>query len=151
MDSNVPVLYENTVRFEETDLQGIVFYGNYLTYLDETVTAYFRELGYGDSQWTEGTWSMHVVHVSVNYRAPASFGDVLQHAMRVSTFGNSSLQSEYTARHRDEDRTVVDGEIVHVFIDAESGETIPVPDDFRRAVRDYQARPPESDFSPPES
>ena len=30
-------VWENRVRFEETDLQGVVFYGNYVTYQDETV------------------------------------------------------------------------------------------------------------------
>ena len=33
------------VRFGETDMQGIVFNGNYLTYYDVAWTEYFRALG----------------------------------------------------------------------------------------------------------
>ncbi|HET9531211.1 MAG TPA: hotdog domain-containing protein, partial [Blastocatellia bacterium] len=33
------------VRFAETDLQGIVFNGNYLTYYDVAWTEYFRAIG----------------------------------------------------------------------------------------------------------
>ncbi len=34
------------VRFAETDMQGIVFNGNYLNYTDTAVTEYFRHLSY---------------------------------------------------------------------------------------------------------
>lgn len=142
MSEKPRILYENRVRFEETDLQGVVFYGNYLTYHDETVSAFFRRIGYEDSQWSEGSWSVHVAHVSLDYRSTATFGDVLQHTMRVTGFGRSSIRSEYHARHREDGTPVVEGEAVHVAIDGDSGETRPVPDPFRQAVRDYQAVPP---------
>ena len=35
----------NVVRAAETDLQGVVFYGDYVTYQDETATAYLRDIG----------------------------------------------------------------------------------------------------------
>ncbi len=142
MDGSETVLYENRVRFEETDLQGIVFYGNYLTYHDETVSAFFRCLGYDDSQWSEGDWSVQVAHVSLDYRSSATFGDVLQHRMRVTGFGESSLRSEYRARRREDDVVVVEGEAVHVAVDGDAGETRRIPDTFREAVRAFQAVPP---------
>ena len=32
-------VWRNVVRAAETDLQGVVFYGEYVTYQDETATA----------------------------------------------------------------------------------------------------------------
>lgn len=142
---NSAILYENRVRFEETDLQGVVFYGNYLTYHDETVSAYFRAVGYDDSQWTQGAWSVHVAHVSLDYRSSATFGDVLRHTMRITGFGRSSIRSEYRARNRDGDDLVVEGEAVHVAVDPRTGETRRVPDEFREAVRAFQQVPPAED------
>ncbi|MDY7082277.1 MAG: acyl-CoA thioesterase, partial [Halobacteria archaeon] len=31
-------VYENRVRFSETDMQGVVFYGNYVSFQDQAVT-----------------------------------------------------------------------------------------------------------------
>ena len=40
-----PVTYVRRVRFSDSDAQGIVFNGNYLTYFDDTITDYFDALG----------------------------------------------------------------------------------------------------------
>jgi acyl-CoA thioester hydrolase len=85
-------VYENTVRFEETDKQGIVFYGNYATYQDEAFTEYMHTIDYTyDDLQAEG-WDVHVVNLELSYRKPARFRDRLTNAMRVTEIRNSSLE-----------------------------------------------------------
>ncbi|WP_036043817.1 acyl-CoA thioesterase [Leptospira alstonii] len=67
------------VRYAESDPQGIVFNANYLVYFDVTITEYFRFHGlpYGESVSTHGI-DFHVVHCSIDYKAPAHFDEELQ-------------------------------------------------------------------------
>lgn len=133
-------VFENTVRFEETDAQGIVFYGNYVTFQDETVTAYLSTIGYPYEELEAADWDVHVVHVDLDYRKPAEFADTLQNAIRVDEIRESSIEFEYECRRDGE--VLVEGSVVHVAVD-ESGAPTRVPDAFRDAVVAYQEEPPE--------
>jgi acyl-CoA thioester hydrolase len=129
-------VYENVVRFEETDAQGIVFYGNYVTFQDEAFTAYLEVIGYPYSSLKEADWDVHVVHIDLDYRKSAAFRDELRNAVRVSAIKESSIEFEYECRN-DEGELLVEGGVVHVAVD-ESGEPTRVPDEFRDAVVDFQ-------------
>lgn len=133
-------VWETTVRFAETDAQGIVFYGNYVTYQDETFTQYLREIGY---PWTEieaSDWDIHVVNVDIDYRASAEFGDDLVCGIRVAAIEDSSMTLEWTCRQRD-GATCAEGTVTHVAV--RDGETAAVPEGFREAVVAYQTEPPD--------
>jgi acyl-CoA thioester hydrolase len=134
-------VYENTVRFEETDMQGIVFYGNYATYLDETFTEFIEAIGFPYSEISEHGWDVHVVNVELNYRKPAQFRDRLLNSMRVSRIDNSSIEFEYEC-HNTDGELLVDGTVTHVVVD-ESGSPIRVPKELRDAIITYQENTPE--------
>lgn len=134
-------VYENTVRFEETDAQGIVFYGNYATYQDEAFTEYMDAIGYPFAEIRERGWDIHVVNVELRYRKPARFRDRLINSMRVSRIENSSIEFEYECRNADGD-LLVDGTVVHVVVD-ESGSPTRVPESLREAIVAYQDVLPE--------
>lgn len=131
-------VFENRVRFAETDQQGIVFYGEYVTFQDEAVSQFFREAGYGHERMLERGWQTHVVNTELNYRAAAEFGDVLVNELRVVEFGTASFTSEYRVTRTEDDQLVADGTVTHVAVDLETDEPIPVPDGFREAVAAFQ-------------
>jgi acyl-CoA thioester hydrolase len=134
-------VYENTVRFEETDAQGVVFYGNYVTFQDEAFTAYLEAIGYPYETLREADWNVHVVHVDLDYREPATFRDRLHNAIRVDAIRDSSIEFEYECRS-DDGSLLAEGGLVHVAVD-EAGEPTRVPEAFREAVVEFQAEPPE--------
>lgn len=131
---------ENSVRFEETDMQGIVFYGNYTIYLDGAVSEFFRQIGFGHEE--RNGWDLHVVNVELTYHAQATFQDRLVNSLRVERVGNASIKFAYACRERDIGELLVEGSVTHVAVD-ESGEAVRVPDDFRAAVSEFQGDPPE--------
>lgn len=135
-------VFETRVRFAETDAQGIVFYGEYLTYQDETFTAFMEAVGYPYETLQGSGWDMHVVNVDIDYQSFARFPDELVCGMRVSAIRESSATFEWVCRKRD-GTVVASGTVTHVAVDAESGETIRVPEAFRERVREYQTVPPE--------
>jgi len=135
------VVYENTVRFEETDAQGVVFYGNYVTYQDEAFNAYMEAVGYPYDAAAERGWDVHAVDVSLSYRQPARFRDRLRNGLRARSIGDSSVEFAYECRNADGE-LLVEGSVTHVVVD-EAGEPTRVPEDFREAVVDFQETPPE--------
>ncbi len=133
-------VHENTVRFEETDAQGVVFYGNYVTFQDEAFTAYLEAIGYPYERLRDADWDVHVVHVDLDYRKPAAFRDRLCNAIRVDAIEASSIEFDYECRDEAGD-VVAEGGLVHVAVD-ESGEPTRVPEAFREAVVEFQPEPP---------
>jgi acyl-CoA thioester hydrolase len=134
-------VYENSVRFEETDAQGIVFYGNYVTYQDEAVTEFFNAVGYGYEDFEERDWDVRIVNVELDYRGSATFRDDLVNSIRVSAINESSIEFEYECRRADDDEVLVEGSVTHVVV--EDGKTTRVPDGVREAVVEFQDEPPE--------
>jgi acyl-CoA thioester hydrolase len=135
-------LYENTVRFAETDAQGIVFYGTYVTYQDETFTEYMDAVGFPYEQLRADDWDVHVVNLELDFRSQATFRDRLVNAMRIDAIGESSLAFEYRCRQADDEALVVEGSVTHVAVDQE-GSPIRVPDAFRDAVISFQETAPD--------
>lgn len=136
-------VYENRVRFAETDQQGVVFYGNYVTFQDEAFSAYLREIGYAYERMEADGWDVHVAHVDLDYRSPARFEDRIVNAMRVESVGESSMTGAYRARLADDDTLLAEGHVTHVAVDPETGRPTRVPDAFREAVVEFQDVPPD--------
>ena len=141
---DVPVVWENRVRFEETDMQGVVFYANYVTFQDETFSAFLREVGYSYEAVEDAGWDMHVVNVDMDYRGQATFADELVHGYRIERIGESSMTGEYVARRADDGELLAEGTVTHVAVDGETDDPTRIPEDFREAVADFQEAPPET-------
>ena len=64
------------VYIEDTDAGGIVYYVNYLKFMERARTEFMRSLGFSKTAiWDD---SMFVVHrVAVDYRAPARLDDLI--------------------------------------------------------------------------
>jgi acyl-CoA thioester hydrolase len=138
------VVFENRVRYAETDQQGVVFYANYVVYQDEALTSYLKALGYDQGTMVEEGWDLHAVNLDMDYRDSAVFGDVLENEFRVDAFGTTSFESEYRARRKGEEDPVVEARVTHVAVDEPQGEVVPVPESFRETVREFQDVPPTS-------
>ncbi len=76
------------VRWSEVDPQGIVFNGNYLTYLDVATTEYYRHLGMSyPADLLRGGGDLFAVKTTLEYLAPARFDDWLDMGVRVGAPG----------------------------------------------------------------
>ena len=126
------------VAFSDTDAQGVVYYGRYLPYFDLARTEYHRRLGEIGAGRTE-----FVMRASnVEYHAPARFDDLLEVFVRVSRIGQSSVTYEYAAYKIGAgagEQLMVTATQVNVLIDHDDRSTVPVPDSFRRHVREFES------------
>jgi acyl-CoA thioester hydrolase len=66
------------VYWEDTDAGGIVFYANYLKFMERVRTEWLRSLGISQSQLREQTGGMFVVSdTQLHYKQPARLDDQL--------------------------------------------------------------------------
>lgn len=131
-------VFENRVRFAETDQQGIVFYGEYFTFQDEAVSAFLRAIDYGYDRMLEDGWQIHVANTELNYRVGAAFEDVIVNELRVADIGTASLEYEYRATRKRDGEVLADGTVTQVAVDLETEEPTRIPDEFRDAVATFQ-------------
>jgi acyl-CoA thioester hydrolase len=140
-DDRFHYVYENRVRYAETDAQAIVFYGEYVTFQDEAFSEFLRQLEFPYAELEERGLDFHVVHTEVDYHSFAEFDDVLRNGFRVTAIRESSADFEWVCRQAEDDRIVASGAITHVAV-GDDGPTR-VPDDVREAVVAFQDEPPE--------
>jgi len=134
-------LHRLRVRWAEVDLQGIVFNGHYLLYLDTALAEHWRAMAlpYVDALRRLGG-DLFVRHAALDYRAPARFDDLLEVGIRCERIGTSSITFG-GALYRHE-RALVEGELVYVFADPATLATQPVPTPLRELLRAYEAGEP---------
>ena len=101
MKHNNPFTFEARVYYEDTDVAGIVYYANYLRYLERARTEWIRTLGIDQSILIDQGLAFAVTHVNINYLKPARFNDLLEIVTVVTKAGKASLMFEQVARNKE--------------------------------------------------
>ena len=70
--------FECRVYYEDTDLAGIVYYANYLKFIERARSEWVRSLGIDQAQLKADTGIVFAVrHLTADYLSPAKFDDQL--------------------------------------------------------------------------
>ena len=81
-----------TVYFEDTDAYGIVYYANYLKFMERARSDFIRAVGVDQAAELRATGSAYaVVEVDIKYRRPGRLGDDLQVVSTVQQVRASSV------------------------------------------------------------
>ena len=73
-----PFRWASRVYWEDTDGGGIVYYGNYLRFLERARTEWLRSLGFSQRELAEEPGVLFaVVSLNIEYRRPAKLDDEL--------------------------------------------------------------------------
>ncbi len=80
------------VYYEDTDAGGIVYYANYLKFMERARTEWLREKGFEQTALKQQYNLIIVVHqISIKYIKPAFFDDLLTITVHISKMGKASL------------------------------------------------------------
>jgi len=127
------------VRWAETDMQGIVFNGHYLTYFDVAITEYWRAIGMPYPAAFEGSGvDLFAVKSTVEYLAPARYDDLIDVGCRAARLGRSSIGFELAIWRGDQ--SVTKGEVVYVCADPAERRSMPIPEPLRAAIAAFEGR-----------
>lgn len=126
--SNSHFTWPVRVYYEDTDSGGVVYYANYLKFMERARTEYLRSLGYEQDQLAQDYGLIFAVRsVNVDYLSPARFNDALQVTARMIERGRASLVFAQTITRIGEDRSLCTGEVKIACIDRETFRPRPIP------------------------
>ena len=91
------------VYIEDTDAGGIVYYVNYLKFLERARTEFMRDLGFGKDVIFNHRMIFVVRSMEVDYRAPALLDDELEVGARLEKIGGASLVFAQGVRRGNQD------------------------------------------------
>jgi acyl-CoA thioester hydrolase len=84
---------EVKIYYHDTDCGGVVYYANYLKFLEQARTEFFAEKGMSVKALAESGILFVVTRQEIDYKSPASYGDKLQIYTR--TCGVSAVKIEF--------------------------------------------------------
>lgn len=133
-----PVTYERKIRYSDCDPQGIVFNGNYFTYMDDAVTDYFDAFGEAWEELHKAGYDIVLGHVEVDFRSSARLGETLVTGVQVVQVGNTSITYQLKSWDKVSGRTVIEATKVQVMVDAATLQKRPVPSALVDAIERLQ-------------
>jgi len=91
--------FELRVYYEDTDMGGVVFYANYLKFMERGRTEWLRALGVEQAELAAQTQrAFMVTQLDIRYVKPARLDDLLQIESQVTRMGRASLHFYQTIR-----------------------------------------------------
>jgi acyl-CoA thioester hydrolase len=119
-----PFAHRLRTRFAETDAMGIVHHAAYLPYLEEARVEYLRHLGHPYSEVRQDGHNFAVLEVSVHYRRPLVFDEVVDVFVGAGAVTRTTFQLAYLLTVDEEVRATA--VTVHGCVDS-SGKAIRLP------------------------
>jgi len=104
------------IYYYDTDCGGVVYYANYLKYLEEARTEYLEKRGiFVKDIWAKGIGFV-VARQEIDYKLPAVYDDVLEIDARLTNTSRASAEFEYDIKNQ-KGQVVSSAKTVLVFVD----------------------------------
>jgi acyl-CoA thioester hydrolase len=132
-----PFRHPLRVRFNECDVQGVVFNANYLVYLDVALTELLRTTHGSYGALIEAGVDLMLVESRVTYRAPARADDAIEIELSVGALGRTSMRID--ARVLRDGDVLADAELHYVAVDPATQRKRPLDTAFRTRLEPYGA------------
>lgn len=119
------------IRYSEIDGQGILYNAHYLTFFDQGITEYLRDLPYAYKAETARTGhDFHTVKTLIEYAKPVEFDEEIDVCVKAGRIGRSSIRFDFEMHGRDAEDLRATGEVVWVYTNQETHKPSPVPEDM---------------------
>ncbi len=121
------------IYYEDTDHGGVVYYANYLKYMERARTEFLRDLSLElDSLESTSNVLFAVTEVHVHYRNPARFNDALMVESQLMEAHAARLAFRQNIYRKN--KVMIEGDIHLACIDR-SGRPKRIPDDVMRVLQ----------------
>ncbi|MDF2641181.1 MAG: 4-hydroxybenzoyl-CoA thioesterase [Pseudomonas sp.] len=121
------------VYYEDTDAGGIVYYVNYLKFMERARTERLRELGFSQSEMAKENL-LFVVHSSeARYHKPARLDDELLVSADVIELNRVSLRFKQQIRRASDATVLCEGQFLVACVRADSMKPRAIPEALRAA------------------
>lgn len=125
-------LFSVRVYYEDTDLAGIVYYANYLKFIERARTEWIRALGVDQAALKQDQGLVFAVRrVEADYLKPAKFDDELIVKTTLSAFTGARIVLEQNVTRAGED---LFASVVTIVCVTDTGAPARVPAEIRRVL-----------------
>jgi len=136
--SEYKFFHPTEVRYGDLDPQGHVNNGKYLTYFEQARVHYLIRLGLFSTDQSFMDLGLIVADIHIKYNAPTHFGDEIKTGVRTAKIGNKSIIIDHTILDARTGMEMAKGEVVTVMYDYRSQKTIPVPEEWRVKISEFE-------------
>jgi acyl-CoA thioester hydrolase len=120
------------VYYEDTDAGGVVYYANYLKFLERARTEWLRAAGFEQTKLLHDYNVIFVVRsVTIEYLRPAKFNDELIVTVRLEKLGRSAIEVFQTVER---DRRLIEAQVKIVCVDRASFKPVSIPAPIRHPL-----------------
>ena len=121
---------EKRIFYHDTDAGGIVYYGNYLKYLEEARTEFLENKGLSVAIFRNRGMIYAVRKCSITYRSPARYGDILICDARLKKITAAQLIFDQFVHEKQTKRLVVEAEVTLACLNKDF-KPVQIPDDLK--------------------
>jgi acyl-CoA thioester hydrolase len=129
------------VRYGDLDPQGHVNNAKHLTYFEQARVAYMIELGLFTKDQSFMKIGVIIADVHIAYFEPIYFGQNVKVGVHTVKFGTKSMTWEQNIIDADTGREFAKGEVIIVTYDYNQEKTIPVPQEWRERIIEFEGLP----------
>jgi len=134
------------IRYADLDPHGHVNNSVYLTYLESGRLGYYETTGIWDKDSGLKT-GMVVAHIDIDYVSPIFLGQSIQVGLRMASLGHKSLTLAFQINDREGDQVFARGKSIMVAYDHAAEKSIPVPEDWRRKIAQFEKQKGNDEFT----
>ena len=124
---------EKRIYFHDTDAGGVVYYGNYLEYLEEARTEFLETNGLSVADFYARGLLYAVSQCNVNYKSPARYGDTLICKAELKKITAVKLIFTQAIHEKKTNRIVVEAEVTLVCLNKDFKPTA-LPEDLKQQL-----------------
>ena len=124
------------VRYSECDAQKVVFNGRYVDYIDVAVTEFMRVIWGNYNDILSKGIDIQVVKLSINWKAPAHFDDVIAITVKSIRIGTSSYTLQVDFYNHKTAANIASAEIIYVMVSAGDHKKMEIPKDMRKKLEE---------------
>jgi len=124
------------VRYSECDAQKVVFNGRYVDYIDIAFTEFIRVIWGNYNDILSKGIDNQVVKLSVNWKAPAHFDDVIAITVKSIRIGSSSYTLQVDFFNHKTAVNIASAEIIYVMVSVAEHKKMEIPKDMRKKLEE---------------
>jgi len=125
-------LWPVRVYIEDTDAGGIVYYVNYLRFMERARTEFLRSLGFNKAGANRESFQFVVHSVKIDYKRPAVLDDELQISVEVTQVGGATVV--FIQRVFREGSLLAEAEVKIACVDGQSLRPMAIPKELKSAI-----------------
>ncbi|MBI2380029.1 MAG: tol-pal system-associated acyl-CoA thioesterase [Gammaproteobacteria bacterium] len=142
MNARDEFVFPVRVYYEDTDCAGIVYYANYLRFLERARTEWLRALGFAQDLLIEQGVAFAVTRVELDYKKAARFNELLHALCQVEQVGRASMEFvQSVVNAADPSIVYVSGRVKVACISMDAIKVRPIPEALRGLLVNESSEP----------